>query len=105
MSNPKPWETRTPDLLADVWLYPTEDGGRSMAALLGWGCPCFTSKETALGGWDARLQLGDEPFAPGTERRVGFVFLSPEAAETMKRAGHFYLWKGRFIGEAVVVGA
>ena len=103
MTNSGPWQTRTPDLAADVRLYPTENGGRSIPALLGWGCPCFTSKDTQQGGWDARLQLEDEPFAPGTERRVGFVFLSPEGAETMKRAGHFYLWEGRFIGEAQVV--
>jgi hypothetical protein len=75
-----------------------------MAALLGWGCPCFASKEKPLRGWDARLQLGDEPFPPGSERRVGFVFLSPEGAETIKRAGYFYLWEGRFVGEAEVVG-
>ncbi len=49
------------------------------------------------------MQLGDEPFEPGTERRVGFVFLSDEGAETMKRAGRFYLWDGRFVGEASVV--
>ena len=103
MIDPAPWQTRTPDLTADVRLYPTEDGGRSIPALLGWGCLCFASKDTQQGGRDARLQLGDEPFAPGTERRVGFVFLSPEGAEAMKRAGHFYLWEGRFIGEAQAV--
>jgi hypothetical protein len=104
MTDPEPWQSRTPDLVADVRLYPTESGGRRIPALLGWGCPCFASKGTGERGWDARLQLGDEPFAPGTERRVGFVFLWPEGAETMKRAGHFYLWEGRFIGEAQVVG-
>jgi hypothetical protein len=56
-----------------------------------------------LGGWDARLQLDDEPFHPGTRRRVGFIFLSAEGAETMKRAGHFYLWEGGFVGEATIV--
>ena len=105
MSNPEPWQTRTPDLVADVWLYPTENGGRSIPilGLVPYGCPCLTSKDPQQGGWDARLQLGDEPFAPGTRRRVGFVFLWPEGAKTMKRAGHFYLWEGRFIGEAQVV--
>ena len=102
MITKEPWQTRTPDLVADVQFYATIDGGKKCTALLGWGCSCFTSKDTRPRGWDARLQLGDEPFAPGTERRVGFVFLSPEGAETMKRAGRFYLWEGRFIGEAQV---
>jgi hypothetical protein len=32
------------------------------------------------------------------------VFLSgEEAAQIMIKAGKFYLWEGRFIGEAVVV--
>jgi len=33
---------------------------------------------------------------------VGFVFLSSEGAEKMRRARRFYLWEGRFIGEALV---
>jgi hypothetical protein len=99
----EPWEKRVPDLIADVRFFRSEGGGRKSAALRGWGCPCFVSKDATVGGWDARLQLNDEPFYPGTERRVGFVFLSPEGAETMRRAGHFYLWEGRFIGEATVV--
>jgi hypothetical protein len=55
------------------------------------------------GGWDARLQLDNTPFEPGTTRRIGFVFLSTEGAEAMKRAGLFYLWEGRVVGEARVV--
>lgn len=99
----EPWHIRTPDLMADVELYPTAEGGRISAALLGYGCPCFTAKDVTMGGWDARLQLGDQPFEPGTKRRVGFVFLTPEGAETIKQAGHFFLWEGRFVGEASVV--
>lgn len=97
------WQTRAPDFVADVRLYSVEDGGKSTAALLGWGCPCFVSKYTTRDGWDARLQLGNLPFEPGTERRVGFVFLSSKGAEAIKSHGHFYLWEGRFIGEASVV--
>ncbi len=55
------------------------------------------------GAWDAHMQLGDEPFEPGTARRVGFVFLTEDGASTMKRAGRFFLWDGRFVGEASVV--
>jgi len=56
-----------------------------------------------LTGYDGWPLLSDEPLLPEEKRRVGFVFLSPEGAETMKRAGHFYLWEGGFIGEADVV--
>jgi len=42
--------------------------------------------------------------APGDHRRVGFVFLSGEEAVTeLRKVGRFYLWEGRFIGEAVIV--
>jgi hypothetical protein len=49
------------------------------------------------------MQLKDEPFEPGTERRVGFVFLTEDGAQAMKRAGRFFLWEGRFVGEAKVI--
>jgi hypothetical protein len=49
--------------------------------------------------------LLDAPLAPGERRRLGFVFLSGgDAAAIFRRAGTFYLWEGRFIGEATVVG-
>lgn len=103
MASKYPWETRTPDLVADVRLYSPRDGGKTCAALRGYGCPCFVSKNREQPGWDAKLLIGDEPFEPGTARRVGFVFLSPEGAEAMRSAGHFYLWEMGFIGEADVV--
>ena len=98
-----PWETAKPDLVADVRLYLSEEGGKSAAAVRGYGCPLFTTKDTSLGGWDARMQLGDEPFPPGTERRVGFVFLTQEGSQKVKIAGRFYLWDGGFVGEGTVV--
>lgn len=49
------------------------------------------------------MQLGDIVFEPGTTRRIGFVFLWPESLEQAKKAGKFYLWDGRFIGEAKIV--
>jgi hypothetical protein len=46
----------------------------------------------------------DEELKPGDQRRLGFVFLSgEEAASELRKASTFYLWEGRFIGEAVVV--
>lgn len=98
-----PIELRTPHLVADVRLYPTEEGGKTIPARKGYGCPCFISKDFAQDGWDARLQLDEIPFEPGTARRVGFVFIHPEGAVHMKEAGRFFLWDGRFVGEAEVV--
>jgi hypothetical protein len=94
---------RTPDLVADVRLYATSEGGKARPVRSGYGCPCFVEPDLGVGGWDARMQLADEPFKPGTERRVGFVFLTEDGAETMKQAGRFFLWGGRFAGEATVV--
>ena len=92
-----------PDLVAHVKLFPTDVGGKSRPALPGYGCPCMTSKVPPFQGFDTRLQLGGTPLHPGDQRKVGFVFLTPEGAAAMREAGTFYLWEGRFIGEATVV--
>jgi len=54
-------------------------------------------------GYDGWPLLADTALNPGDQRRRGFVFLSPHAAEILKNAGTFYLWEGRFIGEAKIV--
>ena len=56
-------------------------------------------------GYDALPLLGDEPLMPGSERRLGFLFLSEDGAEAIRRAGKFFLWEGGFIGEGSVVSA
>src|SRR5215471_16333251 len=95
--------TMSPQLVADVVMYPTGDGGRKFVAQPGWGCPCMVSKSQPLTGWDA-WPLLDRPLAPGDSRRVGFVFLSgEEAAQIFRQAGKFYLWEVKFVAEAVVV--
>jgi hypothetical protein len=96
----------SPHLIADVTLYPTEMGGRESSALPGWGCPCCVSRQEPVSGYDGWPLLDDLPMEPGEQRRVGFFFLSgEEAAVIMREAGTFYLWEGRFVGEAKVVGA
>lgn len=93
----------TPGLIADLQLYSTADGGKQIAARPGWGCPCLVSQQRPLSGYDGWPVLS-EPLQPGEMRTaVPFVFLSPEGADAMRKAGRFYLWEGRFIGEAVVV--
>jgi hypothetical protein len=57
-------------------------------------------------GYDGWPLLGNNPIEPGEQRRVEFVFLSgDEAAAIMRKAGTFYLWEGRFIGEATVIAS
>ena len=91
-----------PQLYADVRLYPASEGGREIDALLGWSCLCSPNNDqpSGFGGWPL---LGDDPLEPESERRLGFVFLSDDAAPALRALGKFYLWEGRFIGEAVVV--
>ena len=92
-----------PQIVADVWLYETADGGRAGPALPGFGCVLVTSKELPYSGWDALLLLRDRPMHPGERRQLGFVFLTPESALSgVRQAERFYLWDGRFIGEGTI---
>lgn len=96
--------TAVPNLIAEVRMYATEDGGRKTPAIAGWGVPCMASLAHPLVGWDALLLIGDQPLRPGESRRMGFVFLTGEkGASVMRDAGRFFLWEGRAVGEAYVV--
>lgn len=92
---------QTPHLVADVTLYSTEQGGRRLDALPGWGCPCMIDPVARI-AWDGWPILGDTPLRPGDQRRLGFVFLTEEAPGILSDAGQFYLWEGKVIGEATV---
>ena len=100
-------KTRKPELVADLALYSTAQGGRQSPIRLGWGCPCCLAKTELVEGWDGYPLLGHQELKPGEIRKaVGFVFLSGmEAASKFRAAGKFYLWEGRFIGEAIVQSA
>ncbi|MGY3609103.1 MULTISPECIES: hypothetical protein [unclassified Bradyrhizobium] len=92
----------TPDLIADLYLYPVEAGGRTGPVRLGWGCPC-TKDRSVDEGWDG-YPLLERAMMPGERRRLGFVFLCrEEAAQALGATDRFYLWEGRWIGEAAVV--
>jgi hypothetical protein len=94
----------SPQLVADVTLYPTAAGGRKSAVPPGWGCPCCLLKESPIVGYDGWPLLGDAPLAPGQSRQLGFVFLSgDEPVALFRKSGIFFLWEGGFIGEAKVV--
>jgi hypothetical protein len=91
-----------PDLIADVTFYAAEVGGKTVPIFSGYGCPCMVSQVEPLQGWDARLVFDDDPIFPGQRRRVGLTFLTREGARSIGEARHFFLWEGRFVGEADV---
>ncbi|OYW16366.1 MAG: hypothetical protein B7Z39_01245 [Novosphingobium sp. 12-64-8] len=92
----------TPELIADLHLYSSEDGGKKLPLVLGYGCPCSIDKDVKE-AWDG-YPLVDIPMMPGERRRVGFVFLSGnKALEALSTADCLYLWEGKLIGEARIV--
>lgn len=95
-----------PQLVARLSLYPAERSPRKTALPSGYGCPCFSSETRSEHGWDGFLLLGEQSMQLGTEREVGFVFLSgEEAAASLRMSGEFYLWERDFIGVAKVIDA
>ena len=87
-----------PDLMVDLYLYPTEPGGTSSSIRLGYLCPCTTDRRLDE-SWDGFPLLESEMLA-GERRRVGFAFMAgPKAAQALSANGHFYLPGG----EAVIV--
>jgi hypothetical protein len=92
------------DLIADITLYPTNQGGRLVpTATDSFGCPFKIRKDDNL-VWDGRLLLDGTSMKPGETRRVGVAFLNCEdAAPIFRKAGKFYLWELRIIGEATVI--
>ena len=105
MSRAEQLRNMTPQLIADVTLYQTAEGGRRSPAFPGWGCPCCLAKETPIvAAYDGWPLLGEMAIQPGESRRLGFVFLSgEETAKLFRGVGRFFLWEGGFIGEAVVL--
>jgi len=96
-----------PLLTADLVFYSPEEGGYASPRRPGWGCICCTRripKGSVIEGVDGWPQL-EAPLSPGDHRRVGFVFLTSgeEGAQILRNAGKFYLWDGRYVGEATVV--
>ncbi|MEI9930403.1 MAG: hypothetical protein WDM89_07570 [Rhizomicrobium sp.] len=95
-----------PELVVDLFLYPTERGGKTLPASLGWGSPCTIQNERGSGwvGYDGWPLLLDGPISPGETLRVGYVFLSgKQAVDYLRSAAKFYIWEGRIVGEATIV--
>ena len=93
-----------PELVVQLTLYSTEQGGRSQPIPPGWSCPCFPTRQTNVEGWDGCPMLGDDWMQPGETRTVGYAFLSGhEAVKALSQNEHFFLWEGRVIGEAKIL--
>jgi hypothetical protein len=96
-----------PELTANLYLYETSAGGRQFPISPGepiFRCPAYTQKDTSAGGWTCFIDIGEKPMEPGEARVVGASFLVKEGLELVISAGKFYLWEGRFTGEANIIG-
>ena len=92
----------TAEMVVNLHLYSTDEGGKSLPIVLGYGCPCSIDKNCRE-AWDG-YPLVDSPMMPGETRRVGFVFFSGrEAVKALSPSGCFFLWEGKLIGEAQIV--
>src|SRR5260221_14255480 len=90
----------TPEAFADFYLYPTDAGGRKAPMGQGYRGACYTEKDTSPGGWTVFIDVGETPLSPGEKRRVGISVLHDEGRKLILDVGRFYLWDGRFVGEA-----
>jgi hypothetical protein len=68
--------TMAPQLIADLTLYPTSEGGKKLTIHPGHGCPCLVSKAEPLVGYDG-WPLLEEPLRV----REAAVFLGVSPAD------------------------
>jgi hypothetical protein len=93
-----------PDVIAKIYLYPTDRGGKKVAISDGYGCPLkFDGIEDSL--HDCRISLDSGlKLAPGETAEVPMSFLCRELFDDKLRAGlKFQLWEERPIGEGEVI--
>ncbi|MFZ3482266.1 hypothetical protein [Sphingomonas sp. 3-13AW] len=99
-----PWKARQ-DLVADIFLYPRDEGGRSDAIEAGWGCSCLPSRDEVHAGWQGWPLLNSAVLAPGETGCFGWMFEAGEqAAASLRDAATFFLWDDGIIGEARIIG-
>lgn len=89
-----------PDIIANIRLYPTEEGGRRGPTPSDyWGCIFVYQNET----FKCRLLLQDVgPLSPGTEAKVPIKFLSPQTVTLLTVGSQFRLREMGVIGEGMV---
>jgi len=92
-----------PDIIADVRLLPSAEGGRKESTPPDFfGCPFIMPNGDYH---DARMYLGEHGcLAPGESARLPIKFLDPGHALSKFGIGSVLkLWEGKVIGEATVV--
>jgi hypothetical protein len=89
------------DIIAEVHLFKTEDGGRRWPARNRFGCPTNINGEF----FDCRFLLEDGTIvSPGVTAMVKIKFLRPDLVLPLPEIGTvFHLWEGRFIGTGRVL--
>lgn len=92
-----------PDIIADVRLYSTDEGGRQDRTPQDFFCCPLVIPNSDL--HDARIILAKHgSFAPGDSKRVPVKFLAPDQALTkFGVVSVLKIWEFKVIGEAIVV--
>jgi len=92
------------DAMARVYLYPTEEGGRTQPLVLPWrGCPVLID-EVDDGFHDCFFWINDvAPVFPGQTATLPIAFLSPHLfADKLVLGRKFKMWELRIIGEGEI---
>jgi hypothetical protein len=92
----------------DLYLYPTQQSGRS-AAVHGFFRPNGFSRRHPILGRNGDLayglifEIGEAPMAPGETRRMTCSFIYQESFDAFMDAEKFYVWDGRIVGEVTLI--
>lgn len=92
------------DAMARVFLYPTEEGGRTQPLMPPWyGCPTLID-DVDDGYHDCRFWVADiGPIFPGQTTIVPIAFLAPNLfADKIIVGRKFKMWERRIIGEGEI---
>lgn len=85
----------SPDIYANIKLYPSSEGGRTQPIKDGFGCPAKIGEDF----FDCRIHLEDESIQPGDSRKnIPIKFLSPELVKPLLRTGDtFFFGSPKFL--------
>ena len=60
----------TPELVANVYLYPTDRSGKKLPIRDRYRCPCFVSQDQKRGGWDCMIVPTIQAVAASARRKA-----------------------------------
>jgi len=91
--------------MADVYLYPTEAGGKTQPASGIYRPIAFARKDATEAGYGCLIEIEAQPLRPGEHRNlsVSFPMCEDEAMRAFRSATKLYLWEGRFVGEITLL--